>query len=386
VADILRAPQPESARMPPPATTRRSPTPAKLDNLQMLRALAAFSIVVLHAFHETENLAGSAGGQPVSLPDSNLAFGVDIFFVLSGFIMAHTTASEFGKEGAPLRFFRRRCARVVPLYWLLTTVMLIGAAIAPTLLNVPVGSLYHVIASYLFVPDARGVGEVRPVMALGWTLNYEMLFYVMFSIALMTPIRFGVAWLSCLMAMLAVTHVFLDPSHVPAVFWTDPLILEFLFGVYVALIYREGWRLSAGTALLISAIGLIGFLRLSTPWDDAALPVFLRSGAPAALMVFAAALGPSAPITRLTTSIVLLGDASYSLYLVHPFVLRPARAIWVRAIGGHMPVWLFVPVAVAACVVVAVIVYRRVERPLTVLAQALNRRAEASRLRPLRAP
>ena len=371
---------------PPPATTPRPPSPAKLDNLQMLRALAAFSIVVLHAFHETENLAASAGGAPVGLPASNLAFGVDIFFVLSGFIMAHTAASEFGKDGAPLRFFRRRCARVVPLYWLLTTVMLIGAALAPSLLNVPVGGLYHVIASYLFVPDARGVGEVRPVMALGWTLNYEMLFYVMFSIALMTPIRFGVAWLSGLMAMLALSHAFIDPSHVPVVFWTDPLILEFLFGVYVALIYRAGWRLGAGTALLVSGVGLIGFLRLSTPWDDAALPVFLRSGVPAAVMVFAAALGPSAPMNRLTASIVLLGDASYSLYLVHPFVLRPARAIWAKAIGGHMPLWLFVPAAVAACVVVAVIVYRRVESPLTVFAQALNRRADASRLRPLRAP
>jgi len=251
---------------------------------------------------------------------------------------------------------------------------------------VPVGSLYHVIASYLFVPDARGVGEVRPVMALGWTLNYEMLFYVMFSIALMTPIRFGIAWLSCLMAMLALSHGFIDPSHIPVVFWTDPLILEFLFGVYVALIYRAGWRLGAGTALLVSGVGLIGFLRLSTPWDDAALPVFLRSGLPAAVMVFAAALGPSAPTNRLTTSIVLLGDASYSLYLVHPFVLRPARAIWAKAVAGHLPIWLFVPAAVAACVVVAVIVYRRVESPLTAFAQALNRRGGGSRLRPLSAP
>jgi exopolysaccharide production protein ExoZ len=372
--------------MPPSATTLRSPTPAKLDNLQMLRALAAFSIVVLHAFHETENLAVSAGGSPVGLPNSNLAFGVDIFFVLSGFIMAHTAASEFGKDGAPLRFFRRRCARVVPLYWLLTTVMLIGATIAPSLLNVPVGSLYHVIASYLFIPDARGVGEVRPVMALGWTLNYEMLFYVMFSLALMAPIRFGVAWLSALMVMLALSHNFIDPGHAPVLFWTDPLILEFLFGVYIALIYRAGWRLGAGTALLVSAVGLIGFLRLSTPWDDAALPVFLRSGVPAAVMVLAAALGPSAPNNRLTTALVLLGDASYSLYLVHPFVLRPARAIWSKAVGGHLPIWLFVPSAVVVCVVVAVIVYRRVESPLTAFAKALNRRADASRLRPLRAP
>ena len=285
-----------------------------------------------------------------------------------------------------MRFFRRRCARVVPLYWLLTTVMLIGAAVAPSLLNVPVGGFSHVVASYLFIPDARGVGEVRPVMALGWTLNYEMLFYVMFSIALLTPIRFGVAWLSALMALLAASHAIVDPSHLRVAFWTDPLILEFLFGVYVALLFRAGWRLSSGISLTLCAVGLVGFLRLASPWDDAALPVFLRSGLPAALLVFAAALGPAAPSNRVTALLVLIGDASYSLYLAHPFVLRPARAIWAKMVGGHLPLVLFVPCASALCVVFAVILYRRVERPLTTLAQALSRRADTRPLKPAPAP
>ncbi len=164
----------------------------RLDNIQLLRALAALSVVITHTLHET-------GAHEQTL---NLGFGVDVFFVISGFIMAQTSLREFGMAGAPLRFFLRRLARVAPIYWLLTTLMLAGSLIAPSLLNVPTGGLGHIVASYLFIPDARGAGEMRPVLALGWTLNYEMFFYALFSLALLAPARWGFAGLSALMPML----------------------------------------------------------------------------------------------------------------------------------------------------------------------------------------
>lgn len=340
---------------------------AKLDNLQILRALAALSVVVAHAFHETRAIANTGGGEAAG----RLAFGVDIFFVLSGFIMAHTSAGEFGQPGASLRFFTRRCARVIPLYWLLTSALLLGSAAAPSLLNVPVGGVGHIVDSYLFIPDLRAPGEVRPVMALGWTLNYEMLFYVIFSIALLTPIRYAMVWLSAQMAVMALGHLIVDPSHVAASFWTDPIILEFLFGVYVALMFRAGWRVGGGVAAAMFTLGLAGFVPLGG-LDQ--LAPFLRNGVPAALLVAAAALGPAASASRLVLGAVALGDASYSLYLVHPFVLRPARLVWMKTVGAHLPAVLFAPCAVAACIAVGFFVYRRAERPLTGYAQGLLRR------------
>ncbi|NTG51666.1 acyltransferase [Agrobacterium rhizogenes] len=341
-------------------------------NLQVLRALAALSVVVAHAIHETENLATVTTRQAVDASAWYLGYGVDIFFVLSGFIMMHTAAAEFGKNGASLRFFLRRCARVVPLYWLLTSIMLLGAAVAPSLLNVPVGDFSHVVASYLFIPDMRGVNEVRPVLALGWTLNYEMLFYVLFALALMMPIRLGIVWLSVLMAALTLVGAMIEPRNVQIAFWTNPIILEFLFGVYVALIFRSGLRIGTGIALALMAVGLIGFARFSTPWDDAALPQFLRRGVPAAVFVLAAAIGPALPVKRIVLWGVALGDASYSLYLAHPFVVRPMRAMWAKAIDDHLSLGLFVIYATFGSIIFALALFRIVEKPLTAYVQELG--------------
>ncbi len=334
-------------------------------NLQVLRALAALSVVVAHALHENEALVSVTGRAAVDGSAWNLGFGVDIFFVLSGFIMTHTAASEFGKGGAPLRFFLRRCARVIPLYWLLTSVMLLGALVAPSLLAVPIGSFSHVLASYFFIPSGRGVDEIRPVLALGWTLNYEMLFYVFFAAALLLPIRAGIIWLSVLMIGMALLGNLVDPGRVQIAFWTNPIILEFLFGVHVALIFRSGVRIGGATALGLTAIGLLGFVRISTLWNDAALPQFLRSGVPAALFVLAAAIGPVLPQKRIILWAVALGDASYSLYLSHPFVLRPMRAVWAETIGGSLPLGMFVVCATLGAAIFALALFRGVEKPLT---------------------
>lgn len=346
----------------------------RLLNLQLLRAIAALSVVVAHAIHETVSLAGASGRAAVDGSAWNLGFGVDIFFVLSGFIMTYTTAAEFGKSGAPLRFFLRRCARVVPLYWLLTSILLLGAAVAPSLLAVPIGDISHILASYFFIPSGRGVDEIRPVLALGWTLNYEMLFYVLFAAALMVPIRLGIIWLSALMAALALAGNLIDPRHVQIAFWTSPIILEFLFGVYIALIFRSGLRIGSGAALGLVAIGLLGFVRFSTPWNDATLPQFLRCGLPAGLLVLAAAVGPALPFRRIALSGAALGDASYSLYLAHPFVLRPMRAVWAKLVGGHLPLGLFVACATIAATLFAQALFRIIEKPLTAYVQnCLNR-------------
>ncbi|MGG6894256.1 acyltransferase family protein [Rhizobium sp. BR 315] len=366
----------------PAAGIKAGTSSGKIPNLQVLRALAAFAVVAAHAMHETASLADVAGRVPLDGSTWNLGFGVDIFFVLSGFIMTHTAAAEFGRSGAPLRFFLRRCARVIPLYWLLTSVLLLGAAIAPSLLNVPIGGISHVLASYFFIPSGRGVDEIRPVLALGWTLNYEMLFYVFFALALILPIRLGIFWLSALMIGLALIGNLVDPQQVQLAFWMSPIILEFLFGVYVALIFRSGRRIGGGAALALMAVGLLGFVHFSSAWDDAALPQFLRSGLPAALFVLGAAIGPALPSNRLVLLGVALGDASYSLYLSHPFILRPLRAIWAKFVGDQLPLGLFVACGAIAAAIFALALFRFIEKPLTAFVQGFTRRFE--RQKPVR--
>lgn len=354
-----------------PQKMDKAPGVAKLHNLQVLRAIAALSVVVAHCIHETINLPPAATQQTTDQQTWNLGYGVDIFFVLSGFIMMHTAVTEFGKSGASLRFFLRRCARVIPLYWLLTSVLLLGSVAAPSLLSVPIGDFSHIVSSYLFIPDGRGLGEVRPVLALGWTLNYEMLFYVFFALALTMPMRLGLVWLSALMIILALVGATIDPQHIQIAFWTSPIILEFLYGVFIALIFRTGLRLGVAGAFALGGVGLLGFIHLPAPWNDMALPQFLRCGLPAASLVLAAAIGPSLPSRRVVLWAVALGDASYSLYLAHPFIVKPMRAIWVKLIGDHLPSGLLILCSALVSVLFALILYKIVERPLTATAQKL---------------
>jgi peptidoglycan/LPS O-acetylase OafA/YrhL len=340
---------------------RDSRPQSKLDSLQLLRAMAAGAVVLAHAAHEADGFSGA----PALGAAWNLGFGVDIFFVISGFIMLYSSFDEFGRDGAPQRFFLRRWSRVAPLYWLLTTVLIVGSLAAPWLLKTPIGDVEHVVASYLFIPDPRGPGEVRPVMALGWTLEYEMMFYLLFSAALLLPARRGIAWLSCALALLVALGALAAPQDVRIAFWTRPIILEFLMGVFAALAFRAGLRLSAPAALALGAFGLLGFLRWQGDSSEVYAWRWLIGGAPAACLALAAALGPGISEGRLKSLGVAIGNASYGLYLIHPFVLRPLGLVWMKTVGLRLPPSCFLVFGCIVSVAAALLLYRFVERPLT---------------------
>jgi len=336
---------------------------AQLQGVQALRAVAALLVVFGHAAHELETIAERIGHAPIDASVLHSGGGVDIFFVISGFIMVHTSADRFGRPDAWRTFLTRRIARIVPLYWLLTTALLVGALFAPRLLNVPIGDWQHILASYFFVPSMRDGNEIRPVMALGWTLNLEMFFYLLFAIAMLFPLRRGLVALGLTLSILALIGAIWRPTQVQIAFWTQPIILEFLFGCLLALVYRRGVRIPPVAAAALVTLGLAAMFRLPGVDDPALLPQVLRLGIPAALVVAGAALNRGGT-PRFAWPLAVLGDASYSLYLSHPFALRPLRDIWVRLIGEALPleIYLMVAIVVAACS--AMLLYRLIERPM----------------------
>lgn len=347
-------------------------------NIQVLRAIAAFLVVVGHSVHETEAISAVVGRPAVDLSFVYWGFGVDIFFVISGFIMVYTSVDLFGRPGAWRIFLARRLTRIVPLYWLLTTALLIGALLAPRLLNVPIGDWQHVLASYLFIPSFRIPGEIRPVMALGWTLNMEMFFYVLFAGALFLPLRKGIAALALVLVGLAIVGIVFRPEQVLLAFWTQSIILEFLFGCLLAVAYLNGARLTAPVAIAMGALGFAGMLRIPGFDGQILLPDALRWGIPALLIVAAAALLHSeSTSSRMTLWLVALGDASYSLYLAHPFILRPFRNLWISLVGGAVPLAAYVAVAALVATFGSILVYRWVERPLLRWLQARTRAPSA---------
>jgi len=336
--------------------------------IQILRGLAALLVVIGHAIHETQVMGSALGRAPLDGSLLRWSTGVDIFFVISGFIMVYSSTQLFERPGGWRSFLWRRFVRIVPLYWLLTTLLLLGALVAPRLLNVPIDDWRHVLASYLFIPSLRAPGEIRPVMALGWTLNLEMFFYVLFACTLALPMRWAVPVLTAILALLAGIGLALEPTQVQLAFWTQSIILEFAFGCLLALAYLGGLRLGAPAALLLACAGMAGLVQWSA-LADGQLPDALRWGVPALMIVAAAALyrGASAErgsSSRLLGLAVLLGNASYSLYLVHPFALRPLRNLWTQLVGGALPLTAYVVVATAASCLIALLLYRYAEQPL----------------------
>ncbi len=354
-------------------------TKGVVSNLQICRALAALIVVIGHSLHDLDTLAARAG---VALAPSaiNWGAGIDIFFVVSGFIMVYVAGDEFGVPGAPRRFLFKRVARVAPLYWLVTTALILGSLVAPSLLNVPIGGARHILASYLFIPDWRpDMSVVRPVMALGWTLNYEMLFYLVFGCAMAAPQRIAVPAMTALFVAAALAKSVLHIEQTQLAFWMDPLILEFLFGVYLGLAHRAGWRLSAPVAM---ALALAGLILVTTALPEASgLSISVnavRYGLPAAMLVGAAALGPQLPRIAPVRFAVALGDASYALYLSHPFVIRPLREVWRRIGGEHLPDAAFTLACVLMAVALAFALHVYLENPIA--------RWLSAALRPLLAP
>ncbi len=329
------------------------------DGVQGLRALAALSIALLHIADEAGALQGTPGRSPWPWLDRlPLEAGVDLFFVISGFVLVWASWDGFGRLRAVPRFIARRLLRVVPLYWLLTAAtILAGAALPGTLSEGLREGPGYLAASLLFIPWRRADGFVQPILRLGWTLDYEMLFYALLAATLPLPRRTALAALLAALAALALIGQAWPQPATALAFWTDPIVLEFALGVLVAIAARRGWRAGRlGLAALALACIAAAYL---APLPGGAARVLVR-GVPAALLVFCAL-----SVRRLPTALVGLGDASYALYLIHPFPMRALRVLAARlGAPAALAVPTYMAVTLAACVALALAVHWLVEQPI----------------------
>ncbi len=339
----------------------------KLSNIQVLRAYAALMIVVFHCGIETERLSALSGGGKL-FQEQAWGEGVPIFFAISGFIMVVTSADAFGSLSLALDFIRRRIIRIVPLYWIVTTVALAALLIAPSLMTkTPPGDHAYIVSSYLFWPYLRMDGEIRPLASMGWTLNLEMLFYVVFAGCLIfRRVAAMIALFGTLGLLVAARVAGLLPGTALN-FWGDPIVLDFLVGAAVGIAFNSGWRISGPAALLLAAAGFtLTFLCWIPEGEQSELPRRLAEAAPAVMIFAAAALGPQIDDKgKLWRGALAIGDASYSLYLWNPFTLMLLYILWRKYLVAVLPLWTFIPAGIAISVVSAVVSYRYFERPVT---------------------
>ena len=286
--------------MQTPHTAQRSSEEHRiLANLQGLRALAALGVMVFHF-----------GLMPAtSIPFAIGASGVDVFFVLSGFIIAHSSSRS------ARHFLAHRLIRVVPAYWIATVF-----AAAFTLQNIDMSEAWGwLLQSLFYLPDPNGR---PPLIFVAWTLVYELAFYLLYWLAL----RFGTraAPIVCI-ALLLVLALF----HVPGLAGPWPLVLEFGMDISIYLaVERYGLpRLVPGWAgLLVAGVGLALLMALPpmtgyNPDDYQSVGRVLRWGVPAAVIVLGLIVAELGGIALRSKFILLLGAASYAIYLLHPIAV-----------------------------------------------------------------
>jgi exopolysaccharide production protein ExoZ len=336
----------------------------KLVTIQWLRAVAAIMVVVHHALFFTDSMQSVPVDTERELFGfSSWWFGVHLFFLVSGFIMIKT-ASGFGEAGAWRIFLTRRLLRVVPLYWLVMTPMVVAVIVWPHLLEIQGSKFQYILSSYLFIPSPRVEGDLRPILGQGWTLNYEMFFYAAFAVAMLLPRRTAILAMTIGFVSLVFFGRNLTASSPALSTWTDGIILEFLFGVYVGFAHQNGWRLSRWTACTVVAAG-VWLIVL----DFHQLPVFIFAGIPATLILCGTVLGPQPGDSRFSRALAGIGDASYSLYLTHVLVLRCVNSLWRAEVADRLPPIAFLIVAISASIIVSLIVYRLIESSMTLFLQ-----------------
>ncbi len=347
-------------------------THTRLDGIQWGRALAALLVVVCHAIlHPLPELSSFA----LYLGD----VGVTIFFIISGFIMVTTTGRA---QFDPWLFMRRRIIRIVPMYYLATLVVVFFTLFLPSLMKSTQFDLQHVLLSLLFVPTyTPSTGALLPFFKLGWTLNFEMFFYLVFALLSFVGLRARMYAILALFGALAVLGLLFRFDNAILAFYTRMDVLAFAAGVVLASV--KDWRpwrvrravgaagLAMGSAVIVGVYVIYGSIHASAL---AHLAVILAGTGLVAVFATHGQGGEN----WAARSGVLLGDASYSLYLFHIFVVA---AVWVGVgrIFGALDLLPFVTVVVlasVASVLVCVVIHLVLEKPLTrVLNGYLGRRA-----------
>lgn len=343
-------------------------TKKNLLGIQILRGIAALLVVFFHAviaardyhWNVTDLEQVGAFGQ----------VGVDIFFAISGFVMVLTTFDKTPGWTSAREFIFARLARIVPLYWILTAVMVGLLVCAPHLFNNQHLTTSRLISSFFFFPyQEPGVAHAYPLVYVGWTLSCEMMFYAIFAIALLWNRRLTVPLVIAIFGCIFVLSYFYPPKIFMLQFFSNRIILEFVFGCVAGWVYTCDIGIPRRYSLLILIVATA--LLLTTVPTGIFLPQRWRFwGIPAALLVAGTALLESPKSRFGTFGLAAIGNASYSIYLAQVFTLPAIARVLDRVDASRLFSGLFVcAVLVGGTAVGGQILHVCIEKPINRIAR-----------------
>lgn len=320
----------------------------RLGNVEIIRFAAAALVVFFHLHQRYENDFGL-------LPELNSAMGVfgsggvDIFFVISGFVIGMNIAN---RNVTSKTFLTARVSRIVPTYWLLTCLAALLMLVFPSEFHRSF-SWQQFLGSVTF--SNQFFGFDLPIVVVGWTLNLEMIFYLLVGISLLIA-----PWL-WMRYFIAAIGVYLTVLYG----FADPVVFEFLFGFVVFMIYKKV-KQSLLVGSLSMALSILGFILWFVGTKDV-MPRWIHFGVPAFFLVLAAVSLP-----QINSGLIRkLGFASFSVYLTQWFTIPVFLRLVPAAQHSDLLVLLTLSISFAAVLMIGIFYSEFVDRRLYLGARKL---------------
>ena len=314
-------------------------------SIQFIRFIAALFIVLMHSILEYENTFRVGD------------FGVDIFFILSGFIISYITETDRHN------FITKRLIRIVPIYWLFIFIISFFIFMFPELFRTINWDPQHILKSLFFLPGTEAQGYL-PIIKLGWTLNLEMMFYVLFFLSMKFSHKHRELITSSLIILiiLILQNLKLDGTHAIN-FYSSPITIEFIYGMLLAKIWHQHkFEFSLKACVGLASV-CIALLILFNNYINAGEYRFIFYGLPSLILVISF-LSVEYRFTNLNTRlqklILWFGEMSYPLYLIHIFLV----GLISRIIFSEIELWALFPLALASSLLLSNIVSTIFDRPI----------------------
>ncbi|NMU43971.1 MULTISPECIES: acyltransferase family protein [Serratia] len=330
----------------------------KLESLQYARAIAAMLVVIDHTVTQF-SLYQSTG---IDFIDTMLKktvnmgnIGVYVFFVISGYIMSYTTKNKTFDVSYAKVFIQKRVKRIYPLYWVYLSVFLAlwGLGLAMRSHHY---SVSQILFSYLLIP--YGITEDKitpPVLTQAWTLRYEMLFYITFAFFIMLGTSkklMPILLLVFFSALVMLSHLNIFPAAELNLFFSNWLLLLFVLGILLEKNQHVITKVLAGvnnhTLWIITTILIL----IATYIDK---PVILDYLLSVLILIFIL------PINQDSKTLLKIGDASYTIYLSHSFIVlaygmvsKSTSNIWICLISGF--------ITILASAILGILLYEKIEK------------------------
>lgn len=286
----------------------------KFSNLQSLRGIAALLVLLFHA-------TGLSYESYQYVYMGNLFkqgyIGVDLFFVLSGFIIAYMHWSQINlKNGVVIKYLLKRFFRIYPLYWIMVTPLIIVYFVYPSLGDPSIRMPLNIIKSIALYPQQSS----NAVIAVAWTLSYEIVFYTVFGVLLVVGNRLAIGvlftWVISIVLISMKVSSFNDYA-LSCIFST--VNLEFILGCFIGNLVSRHKILEFNLSVGLLCFGLlILFLSYGLSYVNIVkINSVVAYGVPFTIIVYSLVCMEISKVSTSPKILTVLGDASYSIYLTH---------------------------------------------------------------------